>query len=262
MSAFHHHIYMKAWTPELIFDHLYLADQDLTIDGGTGRGTRWQDQVGTIDWKDTVPTNGFVVNTSDALIGGLRSLTTPASGILSVDRSASDAAAGWVTTLPFTLVFLTRLGFTSGAPSELFRDTRGFGNGVQIFRQSNAATTLSSNKAEAAGSNDLALNGSGNTNINFNATTGVNLTTGQTTPYELIAFEFSTSAQRFLRNGSVIVTSGTPTSPRVYNGTQMTFANGSPSLTLPMFGVANKLFSSGEWASLRAWINNKYSTSF
>jgi len=244
--------------------HWYRSTVGVTINGGTGRATRVNDQIGTIDWLDNA--TGFTVNATDpAVPNGTQTLTSPSSGPVSVDRALGDAAAGWVTTHPFTVLLIAKLSYTSGAPSQFTERVGGaFGSAVTLFRQSNVPLNgANTNEWRAATSGNLLLNGAGVNSINFNSTTGANLTVGQTTPYQIVAFRTTTGANglQFARNGTVLVQS-TPTTPRVYTGSQLRFSNSTAAITFLDLIVMNATMSAGDYTNLKTWLNSEYGFSF
>jgi len=244
--------------------HWYRSTVGVTLDGGGGRAIRVNDQIGTIDLVDAVA--GFNVVTSDpAVPNGTRSLASPSTGPISVDRALGDAAAGWLTTLPFTVLHIGKLAFTSGAPSELIQPAVGaFGSGVTMFRQSNVPLNgANANEYRAATSGNLLLNGAGSDSINWNITTGANLLSGQTTPYQIIGFRSTSGANglQFSRNGTVLRQS-TPVTPRVYTGAQLRFAASIPAMTWLDVMVMNATMSAADYTNLKNWVNAQYGFSF
>jgi len=244
--------------------HWYRSTVGVTLDGGGTRAIRVNDQIGTIDWLDAV--TGFTRVVSDpAVPNGSQTLASPSSGPVSVDRALGDAAAGWLTTLPFTVIHIGKIGFTNGAPSELIRPVVGaFGAGVTMFRQSNVPLNgLNANEYRAATSGNLLLNGAGANNINFNSTTGANLLVGETTPFQIIGLRSATGANglQFSRNGTLVVQS-TPVTPRAYTGAQLRFAASIPAITWLDIMVMNATMSAGDYTNLKNWLNAEYGFSF
>jgi len=251
-----------AFMPNIL--HWYRSTVGVTLDGLGVRAIRVNDQIGTIDWLDTVA--GFTrVNSDPDVPNGSQTLASPSSGPISVDRALGDAAAGWLTTLPFTVIHIGKLAFTNGAPSELIQPAVGaFGSGVTMFRQSNVPLNgPNANEYRAATSGNLLLNGAGSDSINWNITTGANLLSGETTPYQIIGLRSATGADglHFARNGTVLRQS-TPVTPRVYTGAQLRFAASIPSMTWLDVMVMNATMSAGDYGNLKAWLNAEYGFSF
>ena len=244
--------------------HWYRSTVGVTFDPLGTRATRVNDQIGTIDWLDAVA--GFTRVVSDpAVPNGTQTLASPSTGPVSVDRALGDAAAGWVTTLPFTVIHIGKLAFTSGTPSELIRPVVGaVGSGVTLARRSNVPLNgTNANEYRAATSGNLLLNGAGANNINFNSTTGANLLAGETTPFQIIGLSSATGANglQFSRNGTLVVQS-TPVTPRVYTGAQLGFGLNTPAITWLDIIVMNATMSAGDYTNLKNWLNAQYGFSF
>ena len=242
--------------------HWYNRGLGITLT--SGKASRVADQVGSIDWLDTVGsgTRQFSYLDQPLLDGGKEIVSPTSLGMETVDSDAADAAAGWNLTFPFTILAFARVSYTTGNPSELFRNTvAGFGNRPQIFRRSNAAGSCTfANEMDSSGGN-LCLNGSGDTNINYNETTGANLVAGETTPYQLLTFEFGVSTWKFYKNG-VEKASNSVGSPQRMTGEQIRFATSSPNFAFSdLIVLDNQGITTSIHNDLIGWLNSEYGKS-
>jgi len=245
--------------------HWYKANSNLTLVGSSPiKATRIPDLIGTIDLLDTSIGDGWIYNSLDPDIANKPSVTNSTGTMKTVDRSIGDSAVGWNISLPISITILARLGYTSGNPSSMFGDTRGYGLCIQIFRKSpTPLTSADANQFRAASSNNLQLNGAGDLNINWNSNTNNNLAPSEFTPYQFLTFEFNITEQKFYRNGVLKVTSGVPVSPRNFDGSQITLAaNLTNGLILSEIFVTNSNLDSDEMDFLKSYFNNEYGTAF
>ena len=194
--------------------------------------------------------------------GGKEIVSPYPTGMETVDADAADSAVGWNLTFPFTILAFARVSYTSGNPSVLFLNTvAGFGNTPSIFRRSNAAGSCTfQNEMDSSGGN-LCLNGSGDTNINYNETTGANLVAGETTPYQLLTFEFGVSTWKFYKNG-VEKASNSVGSPQRMTGEQIRFATSSPGFAFSdLIVLDNQGVTTSIHNDLIGWLNSEYGKS-
>jgi hypothetical protein len=240
--------------------HWYTADSNITFGSTPDRAIRVPDLIGNHDFIDLNPTLGLTYVSTDVDLGNLPVLETAGNTVFSADSSAGDAATGWNIPLPFTITLLVKLAYNPTF-SELFRDSRGNGNCVQIIRNASNPTSASNNKMNASGSNSLELNGTGPLNINYNSDTGLVLAIGETTPYQMLTFEFASDFQKFYRNGTLIATSGAIGTPRTFDGSQIRFGAGNPAIRFAELIVSNTVLSDDDRDDLKTYFNNKYSLS-
>ena len=245
-----------SFSPGDLGGYWYHTGGDLRLGSGanTGKWDRLDEQNGSGIYLQNPTFTGQALQESavnDAYVIGFDT-----ASYLTTD--GDSGALGWVTSgNAITMLIFGRLGYTAGFSSFIVPASGGTVY-PKLERRSAAPTVVGNNRLRNDSTNGLGVAGAGAANINYNTTTSANLISGQSTPFQLMEFLFSTTEKTFRRNNTVQETSSGSFSLQNYDGSQLRMAANEPAIFLTDLIIIPDTLTDEERNNMAAWILSTY----